>query len=100
MSVGANVTKPGLTRIRNDMTGRSVPHGYMHLRAVLPIAVLLLALPHAQMRAQSARTKNGATATSGPTKDDERRPEVKELRLVGVKSLNSGELRRALATQE
>ena len=87
----------------------------MQLRAVLPLAGLLLGASIAPARAQTARTtetearreadrreseRAKVARREAEREDKERRPEVRDLRLLGVKSLNASELKKALVTQE
>ncbi|MEP6833384.1 MAG: BamA/TamA family outer membrane protein [Gemmatimonas sp.] len=82
----------------------------MHLRTSLSLAGLLLGASIAPVHAQTTRAPERGAKTEAERlkaeirdeqrRDAERRPEVRELKLVGVKSLDAGELRKALATQE
>ena len=89
----------------------------MQLRVTISLVGILLGAPIAAARTQTARA--GETETEArrasdrreaerakvarrqaDAEDRERRPEVRELRLVGVKSLSVSELKRALVTQQ
>lgn len=72
----------------------------MQIRVVLSFACILLGAFIVPARAQTPRTQDADARKETERRDAEKRPEVRELKLVGVKSLNDNELRRALATQE
>ncbi|MGV3711237.1 MAG: BamA/OMP85 family outer membrane protein [Gemmatimonas sp.] len=68
----------------------------MRIRSILQFAGLLLGASFAPAGAQETRT---AQRPEPPAVDDSR-PEVRELRILGVKSFKKGDVQKALSTQE